>query len=147
MDINIIPIDSVLKNNILLNRLRKLTIRQGAYPLSGMNLLLNSFKEIIKTRPVKAVAIIAKIDRRTVGWAILSQENAEFANASFTAADGLLFEVFVHPDERRKGIGSEILKNAKKIAWNHKLCIVPWDQRSRSFYQKHEEMKFKKITL
>src|SRR4051812_27984209 len=121
MKISILPMDQVLRSSNLLSTLRNLTLRKGRYPLSGMNKLLNQFLETKKTRSVNAVAIIARINKIAVGWALLAEESTDFQNTSFNKSQGMLFEVFVNPEKRRLGIGSEILETAKLMAGSKKL--------------------------
>lgn len=147
MKISIIPMDKVLGSRNLVSTLRNLTIRKGAFPLSGMNKLLNQFIETKKTRSVNALAIIARESRIAVGWAILAEESTEFCSTSFDKSQGLLFEVFVNPEKRRLGIGSQILDTAKLIAGPKKIYVVPWDDRSRNFYSNTNGNRLQRIIL
>lgn len=122
----------VLKEPALLCRLRELTLHSG----SGLNHELNAFSEIVKTRMVHAKALSAYLDDRMVAWALLSKEPSTFMfwYESFKAGDGVLFEVYVEPIHRRKGIGTALLNKAKFICSDKKICICPHDYASNNFY-------------
>mgnify|MGYP001619169783 CR=1 FL=1 len=128
-------INLILKEPILLSRLRELTLS----PRSGMNYELNNFKKIANVRPVQASALVVYLENEIIAWALLSRENSKFSFKNFTefnAGHGILFEVYVDHAHRRRGVGSILLKKARKIANGTRLCIAPHDYPSDRFYEK-----------
>jgi GNAT superfamily N-acetyltransferase len=119
----------------LLKKLRRLTLHSG----SGMNHELDNLLHIIQQRPVEAKAILAYQNSTLVGWAILSREDSGFyfpnTDEPFSASQGALFEVYVDPKYRRKGIGTKLIETAKKKCGTHTLCLCPWDSSSRNFFK------------
>lgn len=127
----------VAKQPELLAKLRSLTLHK----YSGMNYELNKFMNIIQTRPVDCKVILAYVKEELIAWSMLSREQSEFAfpssnGAGFNAGKGVLFEVYVTPTHRRKGIASMMMKIARRKVNGTKLCIVPWDEASNRFYGK-----------
>lgn len=126
----------VLNEAHLLATLRRLTLHSR----SGLNHELNNFQKIIKIRPVNAKAIVVYLDEKVIAWALLSKEASTFHfrnGTEYNAGYGLLFEVYVAEDHRRKGVASQILKRAKLIAGSQKICIAPHDYKSHAFYNFH----------
>lgn len=72
-----------------------------------------------------AMVIIHKVDDTIVGWGII-----------FTRYETGLksFQVYVHNDWRRKGIGSKILQRARKMY--DEFDVFPWDEQSHAFFGK-----------
>ncbi len=127
-----------LQSKRFVKRLRHLTLGPG----SGMNDALDALLEIIKDGgTVDAYFILAyhPDHDELIAWAVLSEEsfgttyNIQGRFVSFTKGDGSIFEVYVAPQYRRHGIGSHLLKIAKKIAFNE-IFVVPWDEVSCAFY-------------
>lgn len=129
----------------LLKKLRKLTL----HPQSGMNHELNQMLKHAKTRTVDAKVLIAFKKREIVGWALLSKEATDFTFArswsGFTPGQGTLLQVYVNPDFRRQGIGSALVKAARRKAGAARLCICPWDYQSEEFYKNFEHYKHTKL--
>jgi ribosomal protein S18 acetylase RimI-like enzyme len=125
-----------------IKQLRKLTLNQ----YSGMNAELTALTKESKYRTVEAQVLMAyhreKVgdNPKLVGWALFSREpsSSSFYTSGefFNTHDGVLLEIFVDPAFRRKGIGTEIIKLAKRKAGTHRLCVAPWDDRSIGFYEK-----------
>lgn len=118
-----------------LAQLRFLTID----PWSGMNCELTRFEEIRRERRVQAEIITAYQGELLVGWAFVSAELSDFCFhrcEGFDPQHGLLFEVFVHPNHRRQGIASELIKAAKHRAGDRSLCVCPHDDSSTGFYNR-----------
>lgn len=95
--------------------------------------------QIMETRPVDAQVILAyKYPGKLAGWGLLSKERSAISfyetNSYFEPHDGMLLEMFVDPEFRRQGIGTEIMKVARRKAGPYRLCVAPWDSRSRGFY-------------
>ena len=137
--------DDVAKKPELINRLRSLTLHPG----SGMNYELNHMLQSAKTRSVNAKCLLAYYNRELVGWALLSREQSNFifthSWSGYNPNQGTLLQVFVNPDLRRKGIGSALVKAARKKAGPSQLCVCPWDNRSKKFYQNFEHYKHIKL--
>lgn len=133
----------VSKKSLFMSKLRKLTLHSS----SGMNHELNELEKIIKTRSVKCKIVTAYFDRKLVGWALLSREpsNFTFVNtySNYNPSQGVLFQVFVDPLFRRKGIGSALVEAGKKYIGSNCLCVCPWDNRSDKFYAKYENINHK----
>lgn len=129
----------------LLKNLRKLTLNH----FSGMNHELNSFEKIVKTREVKAKFILAYVNDDLVGWALLSRESSDYyfkkSRGGFSPSQGVLFEIFISYLYRRQGIGSEIIKVARRKAEPYRLCFVPWNKTSNDFYNNFKHYKHKKL--
>lgn len=148
--IEILDFNSIYKDKKIISDLRKLTICS----YSGMNHELDSLSSLAKKRKVNAKVISVKRNDKIVGWALLSKEDSDFpfgyslsGNISnFDAKrDGALFEVFVDPNYRRSGIGSALIKKARKHAGPAQLCIAPHDYKSNKFYEKHKKYKQKRL--
>ena len=129
----------------LLNRLRSLTL----HPNSGLNYEMNHLLRDAKTRTVNAKVLLAYRKRELVGWALLSREKTDFtfarSFAGYTPDQGSMLQIFVNPDYRRQGIGSALVKAARKKAGSMQLCICPWDYQSEKFYQNFEHYKHIKL--
>jgi GNAT superfamily N-acetyltransferase len=101
---------------------------------------VDNLLQLMQQRPVQARILLAYRNKKLVGWSLLSKETSAmyFNNTfrQFRPTDGMLFEVYVHPDYRRQGIASELMKVARRKTGIHQLCVAPWDGRSRSFYSK-----------
>lgn len=63
--------------------------------------------------------VIVENSRGIIGWGVHFSKLNEF-------------HIFVSPRHRRKGVGTKILKVAKKNIKEIKIC--PWDKRSRKFF-------------
>lgn len=125
--------------------LRLLTLN----PYSGMNYELNNFAQIRLERDVDCKIITAYHENEFVGWALLSGETTDFqfmnAADGFDDSKGLLFQVYVQPGWRRKGVASQILEVANKQASGKTLCVCPWDEASGNFYNKHDHYQTKQL--
>jgi len=114
----------VAKKPALLKKLRKLTL----HGRSGLNHELDHLTKNAKTRRVNAKVVLGFDKRELVAWGLLSREWSDYnfpSHEDFNPADGTLFEVYVNPTHRRRGIGSAILKTARKKAGSMRLCIAP----------------------
>jgi GNAT superfamily N-acetyltransferase len=129
----------------LLKKLRSLTLHCN----SGMNHELNQMLRIINTRPVQCKIIMAFSDRQMVGWALLSREKSDFcftrSYSGFDPKQGALFQVYVDPKHRRKGIASHLLKVARKRTGATPLCVCPHDYSSDSFYEKFDHFNYNRL--
>jgi hypothetical protein len=125
----------------LLAELYRATLYAGRRQ-SGMTYELDSLAKKSKTQLVDAKIILAHKNEELAAWALLSREKSYFFS-SFSDTPwfdpikhGTLFEIFVKDKFRRQGIGTEILKLARRKAKPYSLCFVPWDSVSSSFYVK-----------
>lgn len=127
----------------LLKKLRKLTL----HPYSGLNKELDTLLRFTRQRPVKAQVLLAYSQNKLVGWALFSKEPSEvtytYSEEPFKPTDGVLFEVYIHPDYRRQGIASELMMVARRKAGPYRLCIAPWNEQSRNFYDTFSHYKTK----
>lgn len=134
----------VAKKPRLIQQLRGLTIYSG----SGMNHELNTLLNTVKTRPVNCKIITAHHHGEMVGWALLSKEVSYFSysySQKYDPTQGTLFQVFVNPAFRRKGIGSALVKMARKKVSSSTLCFCPWDENSNRFFGKFNHYKHIKL--
>lgn len=142
-DYNSIALEYFNSKNDLLSNLRKLTL----HPNSGMNRELDSLYKIWKERKVEAKVILAYIDDNLVGWGLLSKESSTFKFKNhflgYKPEYGTLFEIFVHPNYRRMGVGKKIVQTARKKTNNTTLCFCPWDVNSRKFYEQFNKYNHK----
>lgn len=132
--------NTVAQKPDLLKKLRALTL----YPKSGLNFELTHLLESARVRNVNAKVLLAYHKKNIVGWALLSREKTDFSFPNYDGYEpyrGTLFEVFVHPDYRRKGIGSSLVKAARKKAGSMRLCVAPWDYQSERFYMNFDHYK------
>jgi GNAT superfamily N-acetyltransferase len=141
------------RNKSLMLSLRKLTLNQ----YSGLNKEMNNLESLLRDgRKIDAKVLLAYKDDRLVGWALMSREESAWHYAfyngkgvacqkRFNAGHGILFEIFVHPDYRRQGIASRIIKKAKLIANGTRLCVIPWNDVSLDFYKNFKEIGVKSI--
>lgn len=145
LTIKVLDFNLVAKKPALLKKMRALTIR----PESGLNHELNHLLRTIETRPVRSKVIAAYLDSKLVGWGLLSREDSSFCFSNtwdgYKSNDGILFELYVDPNHRRQGIGSEIIKTARKHSGPLKLCIAPWNDSSRAFYNTFKKYKTKEL--
>jgi len=141
------------RNRELMLSLRKLTLDQ----YSGLNKEMNNLECFLRMgRKTDAKVLLAYKDDHLVGWALMSREESawhyDFINRNglhcqkkFNAGNGILFEVFVHPDYRRQGVASRIMKKAKLVANGTRLCVIPWNDVSLDFYKNFKTMGVKSI--
>lgn len=129
----------------LIKKLRKLTLNH----FSGMNHELDSFEKITQVRKVECKIILAYVKNELAGWALLSKEPSTYCfSKSLKGYDptyGILFQIYVNYVYRRQGIGSELIKVAKRKAGPYKLCICPWNSVSNKFYNKFKFYEYKKL--
>lgn len=139
--------NDVAKDFKLVSVLRSLTLNRN----SGMNNELTTLSNLATTRKVNCKVLLCYDNTDVVGWALVSRESSEFnffgtcKGFSVSELNGVLFEVFVKSSHRRRGIGSEFIKMAKKRAGTKHLCISPWDKRSQKFFSNFEHYKHRKI--
>jgi GNAT superfamily N-acetyltransferase len=144
LKIKVKDFNDVMKDPSLLKNLRELTLNFG----SGMNHELNNIEDQYKIREVNAKAILAYKKKELVGWALLSKEASDYSfinEEGFKPSMGSMFQVYIHPNHRRIGIGSILMRYGRRHAGPNTLCIVPWDDTSRGFYSNFEHYKHKKL--
>ena len=128
-DFNLLP-----KYPELVKQLRKLTL----HPYSGLNREMDVLFKLMEKRPVKAQVLLAYRNRKLVGWALLSRERSDMVFSHtwkrFEPEDGMLIEIYIDPTHRRQGIATELMKVARRKAGVRRLCVAPWDNSSRDFY-------------
>lgn len=111
---------------------------------SGMNHELDSFEFWRHSRRVDVKIFTAHYGLELVGWALLSNEPSSFCfmreENGFKPEFGSMFQVYVNPTHRRKGVASELLRVANQHADGKKLCVCPWDEASTGFYTKNKPM-------
>lgn len=129
----------------VIKKLRTLTLAST----SGMNFEIDNLLDLIKQRPVDCKVIRAYQDTILVGWGILSRENSDFkflnTQSGFSSSQGVLFQLYVHPEYRRKGIGTKITEIAKKKAGKHSICFSPWNFSSRAFFNNFKKYNPKEL--
>jgi GNAT superfamily N-acetyltransferase len=126
----------------LIKKLRKLTL----YPYSGMNKELNHLEKDAKVRAVDAKVLLAYRSGKLVAWALMSREESDFwfqNTGYYNPHDGYLLEMFVHPKYQRQGIGTELMKVARRKAGITRLCVAPWDDASEKFYSRFKNYRAK----
>lgn len=99
-------------------------------------------------REVNCKVLLAYRFKKLIAWAILSKEDSTFKftkSDHFHSNDGWMFQVFVSPDYRRNGIGSEIFKKALGTVKQEVVHICPWNDTSYSFYKKFSHIKYKHL--
>lgn len=137
--------NSIANDLELIKSLRKLTLNH----FSGMNYELSNFEKLSKTREVKCKIILAYVKDQLAGWAILSREPSDYyfhkSPKGYDPLHGVLFQVYISYIYRRRGIGSELLKVARRKAGPYKLCFCPWDGVSNKFYNKFKHYKHKTL--
>ena len=122
------------KNNILLKRLKHLTLRG----FSSMKTETLKLQELCKLRKPDGYVFTASINQRIVGWALLHFETKKPYN------DRGIFQIYLLPSFRRKGIGNKLIKKASNILIknNKTAWIMPYDTLSTSFYNSIESNLF-----
>lgn len=144
LSVRIADFNMVARSPNFLNKLRSLTL----YEESGMNYELDHLTQSAKIRPVKCKVITAHHSREMVGWALCSQEASNFPftfTNGYDPSQGVLFQAFVNPLFRRKGIGSMLIKTAKRRFSDMKLCFCPWDSASLCFFGKFNHYPHKDL--
>lgn len=145
LNIHVENFNTILTKPELLKKLRKLTLNH----FSGMNHELNNFEKIAQTREVKCKILLAYNKDEVIGWALLSREPSSYyfgkSPKGYDPINGVLFQVYISYVYRRLGIGSELLKVARRKAGPYKLCFCPWDTISNKFYGKFKHYKHKKL--
>lgn len=86
----------------------------------------------------EATIILAKDDGLIVGWAILykAAKNNYLANNHNTKPHTWI-QIYVQRKYRRQGIGSEIIKRAKKINKNTNIRHADWSDEATAFFSRH----------
>jgi GNAT superfamily N-acetyltransferase len=131
--------NAVVRKPEMMKRLRKLTLA----PYSGLNHELNHMEKSSKSRRVNCDILYAEKDGEIIAWAILSKEDTDywFHNSDgYRSTDGTLFQVYVSPEHRRKGIATELIKVARRKAGS-RLCIAPHDPTSEKFFSNFDNYK------
>lgn len=143
--IEVLDFNLISKNVNLIKRLRKLTLN----PNSGLNYELDHILNKSILGKVKVKVVTSSVNDKIIGWALLSRENSSFqfhnSYDGYNSNKGVLFEIYVSPEYRRLGIGSQIMKAARKHSGPKKLCIAPWNNSSFLFYNNFK--KYKTIEL
>lgn len=128
--------NQVAKDENLMKRLRVLTLN----PFSGLNYELDNLEKISQNREAQAKVIMAHFYGQLIAWALLSREYSKFifpsGNSGFKPENGSFFQVYVHPKYRRNGIATYLFKEASKNANSHKIGLSPWNNISKSFFDK-----------
>jgi GNAT superfamily N-acetyltransferase len=135
LTIRALDFNLVAKQPELIKQFRKLTL----YPYSGLNYELSHLLSLSKYRQVSAQTLLAYYQNNLVAWALMSKEESQArfpSNYCYHSTDGILLEMYVHPNYRRQGIGSKLIKVARHKALPSRLCVVPWDDKSYQFYGK-----------
>jgi len=148
--IRIKDFNKVLLDSILLKKLKSLTL-YGINGYSGMTYEIDNLHKLSQLRRVKARALIAEKDEKIVGWALLSREKSKYMNR-FSNKDwfnpeqhGSLCEIYILPEYRRQGIGTELVKVARRKSNPYPLAFVPWDYTSIKFYDKFSHYNHYKL--
>lgn len=135
----------VAQRPAVIKKLRTLTLNST----SGLNNEIDNLLNLVKRRPVDCKIIRAYLDSKLVGWAILSRENSDFnfpnTDNGFSSDQGVLFEVYVHPEYRRKGVGTKIIETAKKKSGKQPICLCPWNSTSRAFFNNFKKYNPKEL--
>ncbi len=82
-------------------------------------------------------ALIAEWDGQTAGYALFFEFYSTFQGRA-----GLFLEdIFVRPEYRKKGIGTDLLARVAKLAWDEDFfClrweVLDWNKSAIEFYQK-----------
>lgn len=142
LDISVKSFNEIIDKPRLILNLRKLTLNS----FSGMNRELNHLLESAKHRQVSARVILVHQGGQLVAWALMSKEETSFRfryTGSYHPSDGFLLEMYVHPDFRRQGIGTELMKIARRKAGPYRLCVAPWDDGSEAFFCQFRRYKNK----
>jgi GNAT superfamily N-acetyltransferase len=142
-----VPFNSIINNQDLINRLRKLTLHGEDELDSGMLYELDRLLYEASFRTIDCQLLIVYLEQTVVAWAIFSKEGSDFdfMSGHFESDSGILFELYVDPDYRRCGIGSTLIKKAKQQAGDQKLVVSPWDSSSSHFFSKFAEFQLKFI--
>jgi GNAT superfamily N-acetyltransferase len=125
-------LDKVFDTPELYAKLIKLTFTG----YSGMRTEMKWLKQLHQQRKINAKAIVAFDDQKPIAWALLSKENIGNPTYRFNK-NSSLFEIYVKQSYRRQGIGSKILKRAKRTSLNNPIAVVPWDYVSQNFYDRN----------
>lgn len=139
----------VLQNQELFQTFYSLTLYRGNLT-SGLTYEMKNLSRIGQNRKVKAKVIWAEKDDKIVGWALLSREPSDFFSSENgywfdPNRDGVLFEVFVAKQYRKQGIGTELIKLARRKSYPYNLCFVSWDTASKAFYNNFKHYKHKSL--
>lgn len=144
-DFKVLDFNQIIKDTDIMSNLRRLTLCS----YSGMNQELDMIHDATDTREVAAKALIVYHDQNMVAWALLSREKSNFQFSSGIKfdpeKDGVLFEVFVHPEYRRMGIATKLMALAKEESGPLSFCVAPHDGPSYSFYNANDNYKHKRI--
>lgn len=121
LKINIIDMDDILVNPHLMTMCRTLSL--GG--VSGMNICLDQYAELLKKRSVDACGIFAHYLDIAVGWCMYTHEDDY---TFFTSKDGeAASHIYVHEQWRRFGIGTRLIQLATKMAEPDMLRVYEHD--------------------
>ena len=85
-----------------------------------------------------AEVLLADVDGRSVGFALFFH-----SYSTFLAAPGLYLEdLFVEPENRRRGIGTALLASVARVALDRRCgrlewAVLDWNAPAIAFYQRH----------
>lgn len=146
----VIDYNDIAKNSEFLSKLKELTLDSW----SGLNHELRTLSTLVQKRKVKCKILVARTIANThpiqsiVAWAMLSDEESDYyfsTGGKYSKEKGKLFQVYVSESYRRLGIGSDLMKVAKRRCGKAKICICPWDYRSRTFFTKFSKYQHVKV--
>lgn len=144
-DHNIIvkDLNDLINNEEFIITLRGATLNST----SGMNKELTALKEKKQENGViDAKAIIAYSFNQIIGWALFSREDSNCCHSyKFISNQGILFQIYVHPDLRKSGIARKLMEVAHKMAGGKDLCVVPWSDEATAFFRKNKDLKLKSL--
>lgn len=110
LKIVLIDMDDILRNQHLVTMCRTLSLGGT----SGMNICLNEYADLLKTRSVDACGIFAHYLDIPVGWCLYTYEDDYFC---FRPEEGeVASHIYVHEQWRRLGIGTRLIQLATKMA-------------------------------
>ena len=134
IDYKLFHFDQILNDPKLMNIVRTLTLHKE----SGLNYEIDHLITVARnSKSVKAKAIIAYEDEEAIAWILMTREESKRFTPlviCYSSKDGVMVQLYVESSFRRKGIGKNLVKLARRHAGPYKLCVCPWDYKSQKFF-------------
>jgi len=116
----VVEMDQILKDTDLLTTCRRLS---HGYASSGMNRALTLYQSMAdRGQSVDARGVFAKYGSQYIGWLLFTRLADDFYYTP--KPNHACAQIYVHESYRRKGVGTRLLKVAKKLTTPQEKLVV-----------------------